>query len=53
MSLRNQDKKNKKDLLTNNAKAVKTALKSMVGIQKEIEDDNEKVINEVVMRLYR
>ena len=38
MSLRNQDKKNKKDLLTNNAKAVKTALKSMVGIQKEIEE---------------
>ena len=45
MLRRNQDKKNKQELLTNNAKAVKTACKSMVGNQKEIEDDNEIVIN--------
>lgn len=41
MSVHTMDRKGKKALLTDNSKAVKTALKSLQGIQKDIDERND------------
>ena len=48
MSIRNMDRKGKKALLTDNSKAVKTALKSMQGVQRDIDERNDGIMNSLL-----
>jgi len=42
------DRKGKKALLTDNSKAVKTALKSMQGVQQDIDERNDGIMNSLL-----
>lgn len=48
MSIRTMDRKGKKALLTDNSKAVKTALKSMQGVQRDIDERNDGILNSLM-----
>jgi len=48
MSILTLDRKGKKALLTDNSKAVKTALKSLQGVQREIDEQNNGILNSLL-----
>jgi len=48
MSILTLDRKGKKALLTDNSKAVKTALKSLQSIQRDIDEQNNGILNSLL-----